>query len=252
MAKDRERAGSPIKGRGWGAGLVEAGLLYSILWLRSFFPGLGIGTTARPDGVLSPTGPADPAWHFSILLNLVPAGLLILWMMHRSEGLTAFRLVSRPRPREAAGAAAVLALLLAVGFLPDTMLRLFAGRSSLPSWLANPLLEGIGHPATPAFFFIPLLFASSLATGYVEELFFRVYLSFRLERAGLARTARVALTSLVFGLSHGAGQGIAAAFIAGLLGLILALRWETAKSWHEIGLGHGLYDFVVLMLLLYS
>lgn len=235
-----------MRDRGQTRGLVEAGLLYSVFWLRAFFPGLGTGAISAGGGL------AAPAWHFSILLNLLPAGLLILWMMGRSEGLAAFGLRWRPRPAEAAGALAILALLLFAGFLPDALLRLFAGKAPLPSWLGNPLLDMVGKPSTSGYLLIPLILASSLVTGYVEELYFRVYLSFRLEKAGIGKAARVLLTSMIFGLSHGASQGIAAAFIAALLGLILALRWEAARSWHEIGFGHGLYDFVVIMFLLYS
>ncbi|HUX41484.1 MAG TPA: CPBP family intramembrane glutamic endopeptidase [Rectinemataceae bacterium] len=235
-----------MRDRGQTPGLVEAGLLYSVFWLRAFFPGLGTGAVGAGGGL------AAPAWHFAILLNLVPAGLLILWMMRRGEGFAAFGLRWRPRRVEIAGVLAVLALLLFAGFLPDALLRLFAGKAPLPSWLDNPLLDMVAKPSTSGYLLIPIILASSLVTGYVEELYFRVYLSFRLERVGFGKAARVVLTSLIFGLSHGASQGIAAAFIATLLGLILALRWETAKSWHEIGFGHGLYDFVVIMALLYS
>ncbi len=245
-------SGRMARRRGWGAGLFEAALLFSVFWLRSFFPGLGIGSVAKSDGILGPIGPADTAWHFGILLNLLPAGALILWTMQRREGLDAFELRPRPAPRDAAGSLAVLALLLGLGFLPQFLLGLFAGKTPLPSWLDNPLLDGMGHPRANASLFLPLLLASSLVTGYVEELYFRVYLSFRLGSAGLSKAARIILTSLIFGLSHGSSQGLAAALIACLLGAILALRWESTKSWHEIGLGHGLYDFVVLVAVLYS
>lgn len=219
-------------------GLLEALILYSCFWLRALFP-----------AAASSLGPADPAWQLSILLNLLPAGALFLWVMGRGEGFGAFGLEFRLRPREAAGALGLLALLLGLGLLPELLLRLFGGAP--PSWLDNPVLGAVGRPRLAPALFIPLLLASSLTTGYVEELYFRVYLSRRLSRAGLGKAARVGASSLLFGLSHGS-QGPAAALLAALLGAVLALAWEGRRSWHEIGLGHGLYDFAVLLLVLYA
>ncbi|HUX36296.1 MAG TPA: CPBP family intramembrane glutamic endopeptidase [Rectinemataceae bacterium] len=232
-----ERATIP-GGRG-GAGIFEAALLYSTFWLRALLPLGGHGI-----------GPADAIFHLSILLNLVPAGGLILWVMHRGEGFPAFSLDTKARPGDAAGALGVLAVLLLVGLLPGSVAGLLY-HGQLPSWLDNPLLAPSSGPRLPTPVFIPLVLAASLVTGHVEELYFRVYLSYRLKGAGLGKAARILLSSLIFGLSH-ANQGLPAAFLALILGAVLALRWEAKKSWHEIGLGHGLYDFIVFLILLYA
>lgn len=237
---DRGRAsGGPELGRG--AGLFEALLLYSTFWLRGLlFPAAwGVG------------GPASPTWHLAALAGLIPTGALILWMIVRSEGLRAFSIRLRPRPRDGGAALALLGLLLLVGFLPEMVARLLAEKSSLPAWFDNPLLAPPRGTLPPPLLLVPLLVANAFATGYVEELYFRVYLSFRLGKAGRGPVARVAVSSLVFGASHG-NQGPVAAVVAGLLGLVLSFRWESRKSWHEIGAAHGLYDLTVLLLVLYS
>ncbi len=90
-----------------------------------------------------------------------------------------------------------------------------------------------------------------MATGYAEELFVRVYLLSRLCQAGFGTFTALAFSSILFGLAHGQ-QGVAGAVIASLLGALFALRWQKQRSWHEIALGHGVYNFVVLMAIFYG
>lgn len=242
MSEDRagpKGSGGGMTKRG-GAGLFEAALLYSTFWLRAFFPVSAAGLS-----------PSDPAWHVATLVNLVPAGALILWVMHREDGFAAFGLDPRPRLSDAAGALAIAGLLILVGFIPEIIARLAAAGGSLPTWLDNPLLSDLGRPTAAAPLLVPLILAGSLVTGYTEELYFRVYLSRRLEEVGLRPAWRTLVSSLVFGASHGT-QGVAAAVLAGSLGAVLSLRWEARRRWHEIALGHGLYDFTVLLLVIYS
>lgn len=220
--------------------LLEATLFFCAFWLRAFIP-----MAPLPAG----SGLASPDWHLGILVSLLPTTALLLYYIARTEGPAAFGIRARPRARDLAWALVLTALALLLGFLPELLRGLVPAGSASP--FDNPLLAAVGKPDTPPLLLVPLVLLSCLATGYAEELFFRVYLLTRLGQAGVGRVAAIIGSSLLFGLAHGS-QGPAGAAIAGLMGALFALRWRLAKSWHEIALGHGLYDFVVLVALFYA
>jgi len=239
----RRRAGEPERP------LFEALLFFALVWLRGLLP-LGSLPGLR---IPAQASPADALWHLGILAGLVPAGLFLLHLIDRSEGYEAFHLPSRPgrplglRPSTFAGALALAGLAWLLALLPALLDRAAGGAARLS---ANPLLAGIGAPDLGPALFIPLLLASCLATGLVEELYFRVYLLRRLGQAGLGPGAALVFSSLLFGLAHGS-QGPVGALVAACLGALFALRWRTRGDWAEISLGHGLYDFTALVALLY-
>ena len=88
---------------------------------------------------------------------------------------------------------------------------------------------------------------SSLAVGYAEEFFFRLFAQDVLVGAGLPAGAVVGGLSLLFGASHGAQGALGAAAATGLA-LILASFRRAGRSAHALCLGHALYDFIVLTL----
>jgi membrane protease YdiL (CAAX protease family) len=236
----KEEAPAPAEYGGPPRPLLEATLFFCAFWLRAFVP-----MAPLPAGA----GLASPGWHLGILVSLLPSTALLLYFIARGEGLAAFGIRTRPRARDLPWALVLTALALLLGYLPELLRGLFPAGSASP--LDNPLLAAVGKPDTPPLLFVPLVLLSCLATGYAEELFFRVYLLKRLGQAGVGWAAAIIGSSLLFGLAHGS-QGPVGALIAGLLGALFALRWRLARSWHEIALGHGLYDFVVLVALFYA
>ncbi|MEI6873586.1 MAG: CPBP family intramembrane glutamic endopeptidase [Spirochaetota bacterium] len=221
--------------------LLEALLFFSAFWLRAYIPG----------GSASGANLASASAHLGILLTLLPSMALLLYLMVRLEGLAAFGINPRPRPREVPAALILAGLALGIGLFPEALRSLTAKIGETAPRFDNPLLASIGQPELSPFLFVPLVFLSSMATGYAEELFFRVYLLSRLALAGFGFVAALAFSSILFGLAHGR-QGLAGAVIASILGALFALRWQRKRSWHEIAIGHGIYDFVVLMALFYG
>ena len=93
---------------------------------------------------------------------------------------------------------------------------------------------------------IPIALVFSMVGGYREELFFRAYLLTRLERLGASRLSSVLLSSALFGVGHGY-QGVMGILVASGLGAYLSLVFVYRKNAHEVALGHGWYNFLVLI-----
>ncbi|MEI6387090.1 MAG: CPBP family intramembrane glutamic endopeptidase [Spirochaetota bacterium] len=218
--------------------LAEAGLLYLLLWLR--FPPAAVGA--------SPPGPDSPSYHLALIAALLPCCAYILFRMLRSEGLYGFCVEARVKPRDMAGAVILALLLGLLASLPALLSRLL-GAAGFPG-SANPLLDSLGRPTLSPWLFLPLVALAALATGYAEELFFRFWLPRRLSQGGLGEAASIVLSALMFGAAHG-NQGPLAAVVATAMAALLSLRKRGGGSWHELALGHALYDFAVLMMVLY-
>ncbi len=224
--------------RGDRCALAEAGLLYLVLWLR--FPPGSSGSSSL--------GPDNPSYHLALIFSLLPCCAYVLFRMIQSGGLSGFGVEARVKPRDIAGAVILALLLGLLASLPAFLSRL-AGAAGFPG-SANPLLDSLGRPELPPWFFLPLIALAALATGYAEELFFRFWLPRRLTQGGLGEGAAIVLSALMFGAAHG-NQGPLAAVVATAMGGLLSLRKRGGGSWHELALGHALYDFAVLMMVLY-
>jgi len=211
--------------------LLEALLVFAAFYVFSYVP----SDPSIAGGALGQSG-----YYGLVLLELVPKALVLLYLMARSDGLAAFR-VLRLIPADlykgawAAICAGAAATLPALGF-------------SLLGW-SNPLLESVGEGASPLL--APLILAASLAIGYGEELFFRVFLIKRLEQAGLPILWAALASTLAFGSAHGM-QGLPGLIVASCLGAWFAWRWIKGASLHEIALGHALYDAAVMSIALYA
>ena len=94
---------------------------------------------------------------------------------------------------------------------------------------------------------IPLILLSTVAIGYREELFYRAYLFTRAGELQTDPAVTVAATSLLFGIGH-LYQGIEGFVITTVLGVVLGLIFLRTGNLHAVAVGHGLYNFTVLVL----
>lgn len=214
--------------------ILEAALVFAAFYLVSFVP---------TDPSAAGRALATPSYHGILLLELAPKALLVLYLMARSDGLAVFG-IAAPRPADLyRGLVAALGSMVVV--LGPAFILAALG------W-TNPLLDGAGgRTEAPAAILLPLLFASSLAVGYGEELFFRAYLTRRLAQAGLPLLWAAVASTLVFGSAHGL-QGLPGMLMACLLGAWLSWLWLRHRDIHEIALGHALYDAVVMILSIFA
>jgi uncharacterized protein len=98
---------------------------------------------------------------------------------------------------------------------------------------------------------LPLVLVTSLTTGYWEELFFRSYLDGQLKKIGLTPAKAAAAGILLFASGH-LYQGIVPALGTALIGAVLLFIFRQSRSLHRVAIGHGLYNFSVLLLSLVS
>ncbi|WP_319477503.1 type II CAAX endopeptidase family protein [Marispirochaeta aestuarii] len=98
---------------------------------------------------------------------------------------------------------------------------------------------------------LPLVLITSLTTGYWEELFFRSYLDGQLRKIGLSRAWAAVIGIVLFASGH-LYQGSIPALGTALIGAVLLFIFRYRRSLHTVALGHGLYNFSVLLLSLVS
>jgi len=233
----------PEQGRGLGEsffgkprGEPDKPMLEALLVLFAFYLAAYISTGGPGIQV------AKPAFQLGALALNVTRAIFALYLMATSDGLPSFG-IRRPKRRDAAKgllcALAAFALVLATGI-------------ALSSFgLENPLFAQVRSAPRASLGLIPLFLASSMSTGYCEELFFRSYLMRRLGQAGLPPLWAALASSLLFAAGHGyqGAVGLIAGFI---LGLFFAWRWNAGAAIHEIAIGHGLFDACAFAILLYS
>ncbi|MEN6364758.1 MAG: CPBP family intramembrane glutamic endopeptidase [Rectinema sp.] len=217
-----------VKLRDPGPILAELCILFAALWIDAFLPG-------------SPGDPFSPAWLLGAAARNVSRAALVLLVMHKGLGFAHFGFVKRwmkPSPGDFAWAIVIAGTVGAVA--------LAVGLAGGAFGFSNPLLANARRaPLDISFVFAAAL--SSLAVGYAEELFFRVFGQDSLERAGMGKIAAAAAISLVFGAAHGA-QGIAGMASAALLGAVFSAFRLSGRGPHPLALGHALYDFAVLLI----
>lgn len=112
--------------------------------------------------------------------------------------------------------------------------------------LNNKLVYGAGWKFTQ-FRLIPLVFAVCIATGYAEEIFFRSYLFKSIKNSGTGTIPAAIITTLLFGSGH-IYEGYYAFAATSVIGAFLMLVFIKTKSIHTVAIGHGLYNFSVLMI----
>jgi membrane protease YdiL (CAAX protease family) len=166
----------------------------------------------------------------------LPALALIWYLILRSARPYSPLSGPRPRRRDLVTALFTLPLLVALGALISLLGTLFPDPVAAPE---------IGFPQGPAA--VAAMILSSLSTGYLEESYFRFYLSRRLAENG-AGTAKAALvSSALFALCHvyEGPLGAVNAFAAGLLLFYIFIR---RRSLHGIAWAHGGYNIFVYIM----
>lgn len=194
---------------------------YIIVWIDLFLPQPSIQAFSIP-------------W-FAFAAAKNCARVIIVFFIMKKIGIPseAFRL---PGGKDLAGglvvATAAGALALSIAGLASTL-----GAS-------NPLLASFPMPrASPSLYLVIAL--SSLAIGYAEELFFRIFAPSLLEKAGLSALIALLISALIFGLSHGS-QGLFGMIVSTLLALLFSYFRFRGKNLHALALGHAVYDFAIL------
>ncbi len=214
--------------------LLEAALAFCLLYLpRTLIPrpatGIGLGT---------------PGHHLALTAELSVGTALVLLVMARRHRIGSFFPESTsvlPGLHELAGGLTVFLALVVAGVLPILA-------SSLAGW-KNPVLASLEDQGAFPVLLFPFILLSSLAVGYSEELFFRVYAFGMLKESGLSETGAGVCTTLVFAGAH-AAQGVGGILSAIVLGAVFQIHWIRKKEFHSIALGHAFYDCAVLILVL--
>jgi len=211
--------------------LVESSIVFLAFYLASY--------------VFAGSSKADlssPEYHLSVIAVNLPRAALLLYLMAVGDGLGLFR-VLRFRPKDAARGLLCSLGAFAVVLVPGLLFSALGVENGFLAQARSGPRAGIA--------LAPFILASSAATGYCEELFFRSYLLRRLGQAGAPRPWAAVASAVLFGIGHGY-QGIIGLVSGSLLGLFFAWRWYDAENIHEVAIGHGLFDAAVFAIALYS
>ncbi|MCE1196915.1 CPBP family intramembrane metalloprotease [bacterium] len=211
------------------APLLAALAVYAVAWCDLFLP--------QP-----PLALFGASWFaLSAAKGVLRCGFILL-VMARWHGLGDFGLGAKsPLPRAADLANALLVAASAAA--AALILALFAALAGA----GNPLFASAG--AAPGWKAAALMAASSLATGYSEELYFRYFAVAGLRRSGFGPRAAALVSALLFGVSH-ASQGAYGIVAASLLALVFSFHAAKGRGIHALALGHALYDFALLAAIL--
>jgi membrane protease YdiL (CAAX protease family) len=201
--------------------LMEPFILYAVL----FLPGLLPGSAAESAGAFSVSGELIRIAGYNI-----PSLLLVVYLMSRRQrGHPALR------PQSADGLSLAIALpgLLAIALVLSGIAPIFSPvQSSLP----------VAAPRSILAWFVMVL--SCLSTGYLEETYFRHYLSTRFEMGGLPSYLGIGISVILFALCH-VYEGLWGTVNAVLAGLLLSLVYRRYGALHGIAWAHGMYNAFV-------
>ena len=178
-----------------------------------------------------------PMAHLGLLIQNIPRILLLLYLMELDEGNWRRRFGLIDTPSKLAPAALGVALLLLLVSLFANLIGSVFGIASQPPFQFSQV--------PPIAYLLSGL--SLLSVGYMEELFFRAYTIRRLQQLGLKPGVAVAISALLFSMGHlyQGVQGVLFAVLAGTLLGVLYLRYERV---HPLAIGHGLYNYLGLLL----
>ena len=93
---------------------------------------------------------------------------------------------------------------------------------------------------------LPLVFLTTMAAGYSEEIFFRSYLLTVLPSYGVRVVASVIVSTILFAAGH-LYEGAAAVVGTLVIGVVLSVAFLRWRNLHIIAIAHGLYNFATLV-----
>lgn len=204
-------------------------------------------------GYLSQGMEVDPGMFNSLRFNILyivtglPQIFLLLYIIclgkrgdfSRGELLTRYGFV-RPDISLLWKVAVVFAGIIVLALFAS-LVQYFPGQSNVERF--QPVPWRIDNPAV-----LPLVFITSLVTGYREELFFRSYLITRFGDIGVKQVTAILLAALLFASGH-LYQGISALLGTFSIGCFLGILYVRFRNIHMLAIGHALYNFFSLILL---
>jgi membrane protease YdiL (CAAX protease family) len=211
---------------------AEPFIVYAVL----FFPGFASG------GLFSGAAGVEEQETIRFIISqelsrilgfTVPALVLIGYLLVLRGGRA--RLPGRPRSRDFLSLAIALPGLLGLGLFISLISSVFSvGNTALTVEAPKGLLAVI------------IMFLSCLSAGYLEEFYFRYYLSLRFRQAGLRDSLVMGLSVLLFSLCH-IYEGFWGALNALLAGILLFLVFKKYRALHGIAWAHGLYNAFIYL-----
>jgi membrane protease YdiL (CAAX protease family) len=211
---------------------AELFIAYAVLFLpglatSGFFP--GIAGAEKQETIQF----AIPQELIRILGVTAPAMALIGYLLVLRGGKS--RLPSSPCSRDFLSLAIAFPGLMGVGLLV-----------SLVSSAFSTGLSVITVEAPKGILAIIVMFFSCLSAGYLEEFYFRYYLSLRFKQAGLANPLAICLSVLLFSLCH-IYEGLWGTLNAFLAGILLSLVYKKYRALHGIAWAHGFYNAFIYL-----
>jgi membrane protease YdiL (CAAX protease family) len=211
---------------------AEPFIVYAVLFLPGFASsGLFPGTAGREE---PETIRFVISGELSRILGFTAPALALIGYLLVLRGGKA-RLPGRPRSGDILSLALALPGLLGLGLLISLVSSAF---SAGPSALTVEAPKGL--PAVAVMLF------SCLSAGYLEEFYFRYYLSLRFRQAGLSEAFVIGLSVLLFSLCH-IYEGLWGALNAFLAGILLSLVYKKYRALHGIAWAHGLYNIFIYL-----
>lgn len=212
---------------------MEPFLLFSVLFLPGFIS----------QGVQEIAPDMFESLFFNIfyIITAVPQLLLILYIISikPERSLADFDIGKISKidvPRSLLALIGIYLCIIPIGLI--TML--------LEPEIDNQLVYGSGWSFSD-YRLLPIVFISCMATGYLEEIFFRAYLFKSLQKTGAGLIPSAIAVNVLFGSGH-IYEGYYAFAATAAIGFFLTWLFVKTKSIHTISIGHGLYNFSVLLI----
>ncbi len=204
-----------------------------VLFLVFFLPGF-LFQNQQIDGEIF----NSPRFNLYYLVSVVPQILLLLYII-RLKGKNSF---SRYGIHKLTAKDIGFGFLYALGVLIILSITMIIFNNAAAE--ALPLVDWqINNPAV-----LPLVFLTTITIGYNEELFFRSYLLTEfINNDETNNTAVITAVSLLFALGH-IYQGVGGFISTFIIGVFFSLIFLKKRRVHSIAIGHGLYNFFVLII----